>query len=63
MKPRKHAAIIKAWADGAKIQYCTSTGEWVEISKPSWHKDTVYRIKPDPNPEHKSALQSKARGK
>ena len=23
-KPHKHAELIKAWADGAEIQYCTS---------------------------------------
>lgn len=59
MKPHKHAAIIKAWADGAEIEYrlYSSTkgwGDWQMLAqdKPflsdSWWE---YRIKPEPRPD------------
>ena len=55
-KPHKHAELIKAWADGAEIEYrdCCSNiqvnawsplppqGDWDE------HPDFEYRIKPEP---------------
>jgi len=49
MQPRKHAAVIKAWADGAKIQYRFSEEErWRDFrtDDPTWHTDTIYRVKP-----------------
>lgn len=46
MTPHKHAAVIKAWADGAQIE--RRTGDlWVPM--PSIHStlyDCEYRIKP-----------------
>lgn len=47
-KPRKHAELIKAWADGAEIQYKTEFGEWSDCfsTGPWWSEDTEYRIKP-----------------
>lgn len=48
-KPHKHAALIKAWADGAEIQVCKGIAEepeWIDISTPNWHIDMKYRIKP-----------------
>jgi len=48
-KPHKHAALIKAWADGAKIQY-KENGNWVDWNSgcsPSWLQDADYRIKPN----------------
>jgi len=44
---KKHADLIKAWADGAKIQvkYETSA-DWTDIENPRWTKKLEYRIKP-----------------
>ena len=51
-KPHKWAKEIKAWADGAEIEFRIEGGneEWreIETSSPSWHKDNEYRIKPQP---------------
>lgn len=53
MKPRKHAELIKAWADGAEIEYYAPTdGKWTAVvSFPSWSDSTHYRIKPQPKPD------------
>ena len=48
MKPHKHAELIKAWADGAEIQYKHKAWGWVDDSEPYWQFDTKYRIKPKP---------------
>jgi len=46
-KPHKHAELIKAWADGAEIQFLNqSSGDWVGVSDPCWHEGGMYRIKP-----------------
>lgn len=47
-KPHPHADAIKAWADGAKIQLKTESGEWVDVAAnwPCWSVDIEYRIKP-----------------
>ena len=45
---RKHAELIKAWADGAKIE-AKINGFWVMAKIPSWLADTEYRIKPKPS--------------
>ena len=49
MQPHKHAVLIKAWADGAKIE-CKDggSGEWVDCYGPAWTEYGEYRIKPDP---------------
>lgn len=44
--PHKHAALIKAWADGAEIQLKTEGG-WVGVSEPRWDEFQHYRIKPE----------------
>ena len=46
-KGRPHADIIKAWADGADIEwYDRGTEKWITVSgKPSWREDDEYRIK------------------
>jgi hypothetical protein len=38
---------IKAWADGAEIEVKVGA-EWHESDKPTWDKNTEYRIKPQP---------------
>jgi hypothetical protein len=53
-KPHKHAKLIKAWADGAEIEYLTSREckgqEWITVPNPSWTGDQ-YRIKPESKPD------------
>jgi hypothetical protein len=39
---------IKAWADGAEIEYKNSKGEWSPAEAPYWHGDDELRIKPQP---------------
>lgn len=50
MKPRKHAELIKAWADGADIQFMAPgiIGEWIDcVDEPRFLSHYVYRIKPE----------------
>ena len=49
MTPHKHAALIKAWADGAQIQLRLHS-DWIDIY-PMWRSDEEYRIKPEPKPD------------
>lgn len=52
MKPHKHAAIIKAWADGAVIECRVHDGDcWSKVDEPSWVVHYQYRIKPEPKPD------------
>jgi hypothetical protein len=49
--PHKHAAIIKAWADGKDIErkVCSMFGgipKWVSDHNPKWDLNTTYRVKP-----------------
>lgn len=46
MKPHKHAELIKAWADGAIIEWLNGK-EWV-VATPQWRENEQYRIKPVP---------------
>lgn len=48
-KPHKHADIIKAWADGAKVQVKDNvTGDWDDLDcTPSWDLRLQYRVKPE----------------
>jgi hypothetical protein len=44
--PRKHAELIKAWADGEEIEFLNArTGNWEHILFPEWYAQTLYRIK------------------
>ena len=45
MKPHKHAELIKAWADGAEIEFYTE-GKWIKTETPKWDWGLTYRIKP-----------------
>jgi hypothetical protein len=49
-KPHKHAELIKAWADGAEIEFQDSEGVW-GVGIPKWNPDSVYRIKPERKPD------------
>lgn len=49
--PHKHAAIIKAWADGATIQFRRSPCVWETFhpkEQPHWLSNVEYRVKPEP---------------
>lgn len=60
--PHKHADIIKAWADGAVIQYKNSLGSWVDYINPCWVDSNTYRIKPtNPNADKISEIEEKMR--
>ena len=46
----KHAELIKAWADGARIQYRAVLGEGEWCDEPRhliWEEYAEYRIKPE----------------
>lgn len=46
-KPHMHAAVIKAWADGAPIEARQAGVQpWMNCPMPGWHDDWEYRIKP-----------------
>ena len=50
----KHADLIHAWADGAKIECKQIDGSWFDgdgETSPSWNEDYEYRIKPEPKPD------------
>lgn len=44
--PRKHADVIKAWADGATVQVRV-VNDWVDIHEPRFCLDEDYRVKPE----------------
>ena len=49
-QPHKHAAIIKAWADGAQIQCKGDPRDrdyWLDTQNPFFNQDYEYRIKPE----------------
>lgn len=51
--PHKHAALIKAWADGATIEVLlpSSNEIWTVVERPGWYDGAHYRIKPEPKPD------------
>jgi hypothetical protein len=50
--PHKHAELIKAWADGAEIQYFSKyEDKWFDSKDPHWDAHSEYRIKPEPKPD------------
>ena len=54
MKPHKHAELIKAWADGAEIQYWHPIWQkWVmtDDSWMLWADTNMFRINPDKKPD------------
>jgi hypothetical protein len=51
MKQHKWHKEIKAWAEGAEIEYRhkeVTNSNWVDVSIPNWFEDVEYRIKPQP---------------
>jgi hypothetical protein len=52
--PHVHAECIKAWADGAMIQYYDKHKvSWVDVPDncPTWYFGEKYRVKPEPTPD------------
>lgn len=50
--PRKHAELIKAWADGAEIEFrWEPTQAWRTSTNPHWEPECEYRIKTEPKPD------------
>ena len=52
--PHKYAELIKAWADGAEIEYkyAYHSEGWRPAKCPNWDAEFVeYRIKPEPKPD------------
>jgi hypothetical protein len=50
--PHKHAAVIKAWADGATIEVRHRQwpdDEWYIATTPGWDLALEYRVKPKPH--------------
>jgi hypothetical protein len=46
--PHKHAAVIRAYADGAEIEYRRDPKHpWKPIKRPLFHEDREYRVKPE----------------
>lgn len=46
-KPRKHAALIHAWADGGDVEYRPAgSSVWQPMPTPQWSLIGDYRIKP-----------------
>lgn len=60
--PHKHAALIKAWADGAEIEVERVLYGWVNASTPQWLEQAVYRIKPEPKPDVVHTVKARASG-
>ena len=52
-QPHKHAEVIKAWADGAEIQWFEDYAwhDWVWSHAPAFMHHDEYRIKPEPKPD------------
>lgn len=56
--PHKHAAVIKAWADGADVEFRNTLHKieinngWIPLSpraRPGWNDEYEYRVKPMPH--------------
>jgi hypothetical protein len=48
MPEHKHVALIKAWAEGAKIQkFSKRSQKWEDTDSPAWFEDTEYRLRTD----------------
>ena len=59
-KPHVHAEVIKAWADGAEIEFkIVDDQPWCPAGKGllSWHEHYKYRVKPEPKPDCRVPLQ------
>jgi hypothetical protein len=58
MKHKWHREI-KAWADGAEIEFLTEDG-WFNAGDPEWNENSEYRIKLQPKePQYLYAYQGR----
>jgi hypothetical protein len=48
MTQHKWHKEIKAWADGAEIEFLSEENGWLDAGHPEWNEDSEYRIKPQP---------------
>ena len=63
--PHKHAAVIKAWADGHVVQLKMFSGEWTDLDMaggdsgrtPLFETQWEYRIKPEPSDFEKYGVE------
>lgn len=55
--PHKHADLIKAWADGAEVQYWANDWYDVDNNRPTWCNSIKYRIKPEQSDLEKYGVQ------
>ena len=56
-KQHKHAELIKAWADGAEIEwYDEYHNQYFNCTNPNWRDNTKYRIKPKPKWEKRQEV-------
>ena len=63
MTQHKWHKEIKAWADGADIEYESAEGIWCKNGHPFWSNHTNYRIKPQPKePKYLYAIQTENKG-
>lgn len=63
--PLKHAEFIKAWADGAEIEYFDKHYQtWKKCANnwPQWVDSTLYRVKPQPH-KWQHLIDAQAAGK
>lgn len=57
-KPHVHAGVIKAWADGAEVQWWNSNEDkWEDTNLSLFSVRNKYRIKPQPKPQPKTWYQ------
>lgn len=57
-KPHVHAEVIKAWADGAEIEYRHEDSHvWRVADNPTWNLYIRYRVKPEPVVKYHGILQ------
>ncbi len=55
----KHADLIHAWCEGAKIE-AKLNGGWDKVKRP-WLEDTEDRIKPEPKPDWSKHIRISSR--
>ncbi len=58
--PHKHVDLIKAWADGAIVQYLAAhDGKWYTTLYPQWESSGTFRIRPTPKSLGQVAYEAK----
>lgn len=55
--PHKWADVIRAWADGHEVQFLNGDGLWTDDMSPSFYLSLVYRVKPQVDQAHISAIE------